>query len=227
MSSSTAGPVFATKWDFLFAWVLLGVDRSTGVWSGTQSAQGQDMVCVWTSDEVATEALHVESWDLKQIKVRDLLAMLPDGVGIIIDPERQSGMTTQPSYVANLKKYVVAFPPDSQVRLSAWELPSDVGGALAQAANGTDHLRALHAFTYTVDDSPLLGCLAYVAELGCDTVALTRSLEAAIESRTTPAALGLPTVNMLALADVPDAVRDALGDAHVLHRRRRSGFWRR
>ena len=219
-------PVFATKWDFLHAGVLIGVDRTTGVWSGSQS-QGADMVCVWTSDAIATEALHVESWELRSIKVRDLLAMLPAGVGVIIDPEHASGMTCSPSYVANLKRYTVAFPPgESVVRLGTWDVPAPVRAAVVHVAADTRLVQELYAFAYTVDDSPLLGGLAYVAEAGCDTVALTRGLEAAMESTTTPAELGFPTVNIVSVADVPAEVRSALGDAHLVHRRRRRGLWR-
>jgi len=219
-------PVFATKWDFLHAWVLIGVDRTTGVWSGSQS-QGADMVCVWTSDAIATEALHVESWELRSIKVRDLLAMLPAGVGVIIDPEHASGMTCSPSYVANLKRYTVAFPPgESVVRLGTWDVPAPVRAAVVKVAAGTRPVQELSAFAYTVDDSPLLGCLAYVAEAGCDTGVLVRELDAALEATTTPAELGFPTVNIVSVADVPAEVRAALGDEHVIHRRRRRGLWR-
>lgn len=221
-----SGPVFATKWDFLFAWVLIGVDRSTGVWSGSQS-QGADMVCVWTSEEIATEALHVESWELRSIKVRDLLAMLPAGVGVIVDPEHASGMTCSPSYVVNLKRYVTAFPPgESVVRMGEWDVPADVRAALVQVAADARPVQELYAFAYTVDDSPLLGCLAYVAEAGCDTAALTSELEAALEATTTPAELGFPTVNIVSRADVPAEVSAVLGDDHVIHRRKRRGFWR-
>lgn len=220
-------PVFATKWDFLFAWVLIGVDRTTGVWSGTTSAGGDDLVAVWTDESFATEALHVEAWELRKIKVRDLLGMLPAGIGVVIDPERPTGLTCSPSYVANLKRYVSAFPPgESVVRVGAWDLAEQVRVAVLQVASDTAHLQELHAFAYSVDDSPLLGCLAYVAETGCDTVALTRALEAALEATTDIPALGFPTVNMLALSDVPEQVRQGLGDDHVIHRRRRRGFWR-
>jgi hypothetical protein len=219
------GPVFATKWDLLFAEVLIGVDRTTGVWSGSQS-QGTDMVCVWTGDEIATEALHVESWELRSIAVRDLLAKLPAGVGVIVDPEHPSGMTCSPSYVANLKRYAAAFPPgESEVRLGVWDVPAAVRAAVVRVA-AEHQVQELRAFAYTVDDGPLLGCLAHVAEAGADTSALAGDLQAAIRSTTTLVALGFPAVNVVGLADVPAEVRSALGDGHVVHRRRRRGLWR-
>lgn len=222
-----AGPVFPTKWDFLFAWVLIGVDRSTGVFSGSEPMPGQQMVCVWTSEEIATDALHVESWELRRIKVRDLLALLPPGIGVVVDPERPSGMTATAAYVANLKRYVGAFPAGTEVRLAPWDLPPSVRALLVEAMASDGGVQELHAFTYTMDDSPPLGCLAYAAAPGHDTSAVTGALDATLAASTDPAQLGLPTVNILALADVPDEVRSALGDGHVVHRRARPRRWRR
>jgi hypothetical protein len=221
-------PVFATKWDFLYAWVLIGIDRSTGVWAGSES-QGADMVCVWTSDEIASQALHVESWEIKQIKVRDLLAMLPAGVGVIIDPERASGMTCPPSYVANLKRYVAQFPADTDVRLSEWDgLLATARDALVAAAAEGGLVRELYAFAYTIDDSPRLGCLAYVsARQGPATREITAALDAALATTAEPKELGVPTVSMLAFVDLPDRVQAALGEQQVIYRRKRSGIWRR
>lgn len=220
-------PVFATKWDFLFARVLIGVDRTTGVFSGSEPAPGQQMVAVWTSEDIATEALHVESWELKQIKVRDLLRLLPAGIGVVVDPETTSGMTATSSYVAQLKRYLVPFPPDSQVRLGDWDaMPQGLRHALVQAATRHE-VQELRAFTYTVDDSPSLGCLAYVPAPGSEASAVTAALDAALASAASPVALGLPAVNVVALDEVPQEVRAALGDAHVIHRGRRSTRWRR
>lgn len=222
-------PVFPTKWDFLFAWVLIGIDRSTGVFSGSEPTPGQQMVCVWTSEDVATEALHVESWELKKVKVRELLAMLPAGIGVVVDPERTSGMTASANYVTNLKRYLPAFPADTTVHLGAWDaLPAAMRDALAGAAADNDLVRELRAFVYTVDDSPALGCLAYVASPGTqDTSLVIEALDAVLSTTPDVKELGVPTVNILGLDALPDVVRTALGEDHVLHRRRRSGFWRR
>jgi hypothetical protein len=222
-------PVFATKWDFLFARVVLGVDRSTGTWSGSTSSQGDDMVCVWTSEALATEALHVESWALRQVAVRTLLATLPSGVGVVIDPERTSGMTCSPAYVASLKRYVEAFPSaEAVVRVGEWDLPSDVRDGLRMTAAGTPHLRALHAFVYSVDDSPLLGCLVYEIDEGCDADALTAELGRQLASAGRLPGPDLATVNMLSLAAVPEQVRATLAEAaYLVHPRKRGGFWRR
>jgi hypothetical protein len=219
---------FATKWDVLFGSVLIGVDRTTGVFSGTEPTPGQQMVAVWSAEEIATEALHVESWDLQRITVRELLTVLPPGIGFVIDPERSSGMTATASYVANLKPYVAAFPAGSEVRLAAWDrLPGAVRAAVVQAAADDDAVRELHAFTYTVDDSPPLGCLAYVPTPGADTTTVPGRIDAAVTASADVDALGVATVRVVALEDVPEEVRAALGDHHVIHRRRRPRPWRR
>jgi len=218
--------VFATKWDFLFAWVLIGVDRSTGVFSGSEPTPGQQMVCVWSDMDLATEALHVESWDLQKIKVRDLLALLPSGIGVIVDPERPTGMTATASYVAQLKPYVAAFPAGSEVRLAAWNLPEATRDLVIRAVSDSDQVKELRVFAYTVDDSPLLGCLTYVAASGADTASIASSIDTALSESGEPADLGVPAVSVLGLADLPAEVRAGLGDAHVIHRRS-SRFWRR
>lgn len=218
--------VFATKWDLLFASVLIGVDRSTGVFSGSEPAPGQQMVAVWTDESFATEALHVESWELRTIRVRDLLALLPSGIGIVVDPERSSGMTASASYVANLRPYVEAFPAGSAVRLGPWELPDGVRAAVAQAADPAT-VGEVHAFSYTVDDSPTIGCLAHVPGATGDASAVSAALEAALTASADITALGLATVNVMPLASVPEEVRGALGGDHVVHRPQRSRFWRR
>ena len=220
--------MFATKWDFLFARVVLGVNRANGTWSGSTSAQGDDMVCVWTSEELATEALPVESWSLQPIPVRNLLSRLPPGVGVVIDPERPSGLTCSPDYVISLQRYTLAFPSgESVVRVGAWDLPGGVREGLRRTVADTPGLISLHAFVYAVDDSPLLGCLVYEIEDGCDTDALVAALGAPLADGTPLSGPELATVNMLSLTSVPDEVRSTLADdTHLVHRRKRRGFWR-
>jgi hypothetical protein len=216
--------VFATRWDFLFATVLIGVDRTTGVFSGSEPTPGQQMVAVWTGEDIATEALHVESWELRPIAVRDLLAIVPAGVGIVVDPERTSGMTASPAYIANLRQLLPPFPTGTAVQLAVWDgLPTPVLSAVTQALVGHDDVSELHAFTYTVDDSPALGCLAYT---GGDGTAAD-SIEAALSASADPSDLGVATVNVLDVAALPGEVRAALGDRFVVHRVRRPRRWRR
>jgi hypothetical protein len=219
--------VFATKWDFLFASVLIGVDRSTGVFSGSEPSPGQQMVCVWTSEEIATEALHVESWELRPIRVRELLKVLPDGIGVVVDPERSSGMTASAAYVANLKLLVPAFPVGAAVLISTWEeLSGSVLSAVTQALSAHDDVTELHAFTYRIDDSPVLGCLAH-ATTGPGEESVTQAIEAALSASADPGDLGVAAVSVLSVEELPAELRTALGSRHVVHRRKRARLWRR
>lgn len=224
-----SGQVFPTKWDFLYASVLIGIDRSTGVFSGSEPTPGQPMVCVWTSDEAATDALHVESWDIKQIKVRVLLSLVPDGYGILVDPERPSGMTATAAYVSQLRPYVEPFPPGTAVSVSRWGgLSTPVRRVVTSAVSDQDLVRELYAFSYTVDDGPALGCLAYVVRgTPAEVTTTTRSLEAALSASADLESLGVAAVNILTLDEVPDEVRASLTGAHLIHRRRQSRPWRR
>ncbi|MRJ76824.1 hypothetical protein GEV29_09770 [Aeromicrobium sp. SMF47] len=219
----SGGQVFATRWDLLFAQVLIGVDRTTGVFSGSEPAPGRQLVCVWTSEARAGEALHLESWDLKKISVRSLLTVLPAGIGIHVDPAVPSGMTASADYVAQLKRYLVPFPDGADVRRAPWDgLDASAREALADAADG--HVSELYAFGFTVDDSPTLGCLAYVAAGGpapADAVRTTLAASIDLDS------LGVPTVIVVPLEEVPEALRATLGDADRVRREKRPRFWRR
>lgn len=224
MGESPDAQVFATRWDLLLAWVLIGVDRASGVFSGSEPEPGRQAVCVWTSEAAITEALHVESWDVRQIKVRDLVAMLPAGIGLQVDPGIPTGLTLAADDVAALRGLGAPFPPGAAA-LHAWAGPTGaVRDALVAAATG--RVRELRAFGYTVGDSPVLGCLAHDAPAE-DADAVGAALEDALSATTTPAALGVPTVNIVRLDDVPAALRDQLGDEHALLRERPRRRWRR
>lgn len=211
--------LFATRWDFLHATVLIGVDRSTGVYSGNEPSPGQQMVCVWTTTEIAEEALHVESWELRPIAVRDLVTMIPPGVGVIVDPETPSGMTASSAYVSALRPLLGAFPSDLPLLVGEWaELSGVAREAVISAAAG---VRELHAFTYRVDDSPPLGCLAVAADEPAEAVA---ALEHAVGA---PADVGVAAVHVVPLSAVPAEVATAIGDAFQIVPARRRSRWRR
>lgn len=222
--------MFATKWDFLFARVLIGIDRSTGVWSGSEPTPGQQMVCVWTSEQIATAALHIESWELRPIEVRDLVTKIPDGIGIVVDPEHPNGMTASPAYVANLKTMAPAFPVGAPLQIAPWdELEGPVRDAVVHVVRRGDMVQTLHAFMYRVDDSPPIGCVAYTlkseaSDGGAVAAGLTAALEAAVSDI---ADLGVAAVRAVALSDVPVEVQTALPDTCVIHGRKRSRLWRR
>lgn len=219
--------MFANKWDFLFARVLVGIDRSTGVWSGTEPAPGQQMVCVWSSEAIATEALHVESWELKWIDVRELLTLIPDGVGVVVDPERPDGMTASPAQVAQLKSLTAPFPPDAPLRVTSWdELTGSVLDAIVAAAADSASVREVRAFVYTVDESPALGCLAYSFADQADEQVLVAAREL-VDGKA--GECEVKAINVLDWTDVPSEVRSALPDDFIIYPRKRRGprLWRR
>jgi hypothetical protein len=214
-----SGSVFATRWDLLHARVLIGVDRSTGVFSGSESSPGQQMVAVWTSHEIAEQALHVESWELRPILVRDLVALVPAGIGIVVDPERPTGMTASPAYVAGLRPLLAAFPTGLPLRVAVWdELEAPAREAVLAAAEG----REVHAFAYRVDDSPAIGCVA----VGGD--APQQLFDAVQQAVGDPSSAGVAFIRVVRLTEVPSEMREAVGDAfRVRPSRRRSLFRRR
>jgi hypothetical protein len=192
---------FATRWDFLLATVLIGVDRTTGVFSGAE-ASGQQMVAVWTSQEI-----------------RELLALVPAGIGVVVDPERTTGMTASPAYVAALRPLLGDFPADRPLQVAVWdELEAPERAAVLAAADGHE----VHAFAYRIDDSPALGCVA----VGGD--ASQHVLDAVEQAVGDPASAGVAAVRAVRLTVVPLEMREAVGDAFRLRPpRRRAGFWRR
>lgn len=219
-------PVFATKWDFLLARVLVGIDRSSGVWSGSEPAPGQQMVCVWSSEVRATDALHVESWELKWIQVRELLALVPAGIGVVVDPERPDGMTASAAQVAQLKALVAPFPPEAAVRVTSWdELAGPHLDKLVATAAASETVSEVRAFVYTVDESPALGCLAYTFVSGDDDPDVLATAVGLVGKK--PAEVGVRTVNVLNWRDVPEEIRAALPDGFVIYRRKRPRLWRR
>lgn len=217
-------PAFATRWDLLHAWVLIGVDRASGVFSGSEPEPGRQAVCVWASRDAITEALHVESWDPRRIRVRDLVAMLPAGIGLQVDPGLPSGITLTSAEVSALRELVPPFPP-GEPALHAWAGPTGaVRDALVAAASG--RVRALHAFGYTVGDSPVLGCLAH--DTAPDEVeAVDAALESVLAAAVDADALGVARVDVVRLGDVPAPLRDVLRREHVLLPERPRRRWRR
>lgn len=218
--------VFATKWDFLFARVLVGIDRSSGVWSGSEPAPGQQMVCVWSSETLATDALHIESWELTWIPVRELLALVPAGIGVVVDPERPSGMTASATQVAQLKMLTAPFPPEAALRVSSWdELTGGPLDSIVGAAAASQTVSEVRAFVYTIDESPALGCLAFTFVGDQDDPDIVSTAVEVVGRR--PADVGVKTVNVLGWHEVPAEIRAALPDGFVIYRRKRPRPWRR
>lgn len=184
------------------------------------------MVCVWSSESIATEALHIESWELKPISVRELLALVPAGVGVVVDPERPNGMTASSSQVAQLKRLIAPFPPDVALRVTSWdELVGPALDGIVEAAADNETVHEVRAFAYTIDESPVLGCLAYTfVGDAADDEALSAAFDLVGEKS---ADLGVRAANVLSWPDVPSEIRAALPDGFVIYRRKRPRLWRR
>jgi hypothetical protein len=202
-----SAPVFATKWQFIYAWVLIGVNRTSGQFFGSQTRAGDSVVCVWTTDEGATAAVPGDIFDIQQIKVRDLLAMLPAGVGVVIDPGSDSGLTIEPDYVVDLKRFVHPFPGGARLEFKVWlDLPDAVRDAIVREVAARPFIEEVRAFLYTVDDGPYLGCIAYRTQGGHESQdsaigAINRALPGDL------AELDVASVSIVGLVDVPDNVR--------------------
>lgn len=212
-----SAPVFATKWQFVYAWVLIGVDRRSGSFCGGTSASGDDVVYVWTTDDGAAAALPEDVFAIQQITVRDLLALLPAGVSIVVDPGSESGMTVEADLVTDLKRYVHPFPAGAVLEFKAWiDLPDHVRDAIVREVSARPFIEQVRAFLYTVDDGPYLGCLAYTTQGGPDGQdsaigAISRALP------TDLAELDVASVSIVGLADVPEDVREALPPETLIH----------
>ncbi|MFI5427991.1 hypothetical protein [Aeromicrobium sp. UC242_57] len=219
-------PVFATKWDFLFARVLVGIDRSSGVWSGSEPAPGQQMVCVWSSEVRATDALHVESWELKWISVREAPGPGASGHrrrGRPRAPRRDDGQRSAGRPAQAPRRAVPARGGCAgHVLGRAGRTPPRPAVAAAASSETVSEVRA---FVYTVDESPALGCLAYTFVGGDDDPAVVATAVDLVGRN--PVGLGVKAVNVLAWPDVPAEIRAALPDGFVIYRRKRPRRWRR
>jgi hypothetical protein len=210
-------PVFATRWQFVFAWVLVGVDRRSGAFSGGRDDSGRDVVHVWTSDEAAASALPEDVFAIQQLTVRDLLSLLPPGTGVVVDPGSASGLAVDADMVADLKRYVHPFPGGTVLECTVWhDLPDAVRDAVVQQVSSRPFIEEVRAFLYTIDDSPYLGCLAYSTSAGPEgqDTALG-AIEAALPGDL--AALDVASVSVVSLVDVPDEVRRALPPETLIH----------
>ena len=76
-----AEPSIVTKWDFLFSWLLIGVERAEGRFSAADTPRGAQAVAVFTDEELAGRQLPSDVFDIKVISARDLLMMMPAGFG--------------------------------------------------------------------------------------------------------------------------------------------------
>lgn len=215
-----AEPSIVTKWDFLFAWLLIGVERAEGRFSAGDTPGGAQAVAVFTDEDLARRALPSSVFDIKVISARDLLMMMPPGYGIVIDPGGEVGVAIEASEALDLVRFTAPFPEGARSQLALWpDLPADARAAVAREVAGVEGAGRVWALSYTIDDSPRLGCLVFDAPddavRDATAEAIVRAL-AAVEEAGPVEGLQVATVNIVPTTDLPDELRDALPDEALL-----------
>ncbi|GAA4129542.1 hypothetical protein GCM10022215_42190 [Nocardioides fonticola] len=209
-----ARPVFATRWDFLFGRVLIGVDPATAQFHAVRSAAGDPLLAMYTSEASVAAAAIPERFRIVQTDVAGRLLELPEGVGVAVDPDTPGGMIVEPAYAAQLKPLAAPFPPGTRSDFKNWPLfPRDLATAIAAAGRSYAFLDAVWGLVYTIDDSPPIGLLVFRTTApepeARDSVvdALDRALAQTV-GRVTD--LGFPLVRIVDLADLAAPVREAI-----------------
>lgn len=204
---------FPTKWDFVLGTVLVAVDRTDGTFFGVQGSAGEPTIGMFTTEEAALTAPD-ESFEKQPAQVADIVRMAPEGIGVTVNPGSPGGvagesMHVDPATLQALKALLPPLPRGARLEFRPWlDLPEDVGDALSAVVDDVPALKAVHALTYTIEDSPDLGMLAYEARRGADAEVID-ALVAALEKATDFASLGVATVQVVGWDDLPKDVRRA------------------
>jgi hypothetical protein len=211
---------FATKWHFLAATVLIGVDRTSGVFTGTSGEHG-DLVCVWSTEQGYRDAVDHQRFEVRDMAVSALLRMLPTTVGVLVDAGSEDSMRFDPAYVRMLVPLLVPFPAGTRVRCGQWsDLPAVIGDRIRAAMPALPFVRAVHALVYTVDDSPALGALVYdVAGPPAEQQAAATEIARSLDGVTMPQ-LHVVAAKILGSLDLPEELRAQLPVESVVYARR-------
>ncbi len=214
-----SAPAFASKWQFVYAWVLIGVNRVTGSLASGTSATGGDVVHVWSADARAVAVLPEDVFAIQQITVRDLLSLLPDGVGVMVDPGSEAGMTIEPDLVVELKRYIHPFPGGTQLQFKIWhDLPGRVRDAVLHEVAARPFIDEVRAFLYTIDDGPYLGCIAYSTTAGPEGQdSAIGAINTALEQTADLRELDVASINVVGLVDLPGTTRADLPPETLIH----------
>lgn len=215
-----SAPVFATKWEFLFAQVLIGVDRASGQFFGVDDGQGHPLVSVWTDQDLAVATLP-PSHDLRRTPAYAIVGMLPDGIGLSIDTGSPGAMLVEPAYAASLRPLAVPFPPGTQLAFKPWEdLPAATTEAISAELAGREFVQGAWALLYTIDDSPYLGCLVVDGAGGPEGVdAAFNGVQRALDESASLSELDVAGVKIVTREDLPpDVLASDLLDRTVIYR---------
>lgn len=216
-----SAPVFPTKWHFLNATVLIGVDDRDGRILVQSDGAGGVVLPMWTDADVATGALP-PGYSLRHTPVRDRIAELPDGVSVHLHgtPEQDS-LEIPPDYAASLKEVAVPFPAGT--RFGPWaELPQDVSAALADAARGYSFVDAVWAFTYWVENGPVQGLVVYATSGGVEAQeSIVDALGGVLDRHPDGAMRGVEGVFIVSRNDLPVEAQSALPEQRAVWTRTR------
>ena len=209
-----------SRWEFLLGWVLIGVDRAEGRFSAGETPGGAMAVAVFTDEQTAAEALPIDVFEVRTISVRDLLLMMPPGYGVVVDAGGARPIALEASEVIELSRFTHPFPADTECRIELWSgLPDAARAALRDAVAAVEGSGRAWALTYTLDDSPVLGCLAFEdrdEETGRAVAEAIVETLGAVEAAGPVEGLGVATVNIVPLSEMPEALAAALPDAALL-----------
>jgi hypothetical protein len=204
-----SAPVFPTKWHFLNATVLIGVDEDGRILL-QGDAEGGRVLPMWTDVEVAAAAVP-SGYSLRHTPVRDRIAELPEGVSVrIYGAPNQDSLEIAADYAVALKEVAVPFPAGT--RFGPWaELPRKVATALADAARGYAFVDALWAFTYWVENGPVQGLVVYATSGGVEAQeSIVDALGEVLDRHADDAMQGVEGVFIVSRNDLPLEIQSAL-----------------
>lgn len=213
-------PSISSSWDLHFSWLLIGVERAERRFAAAQTPSGGPAVAVFSDEALATAAMSPDVFDLQVVTARDLLSMMPADVAIVVDPGSEHALLVEPDQVAELQALTAPFPEGRRAELALWpDLPAHVGRSVAAGVAGVAGSGRVWALSYTIDDSPRLGCVVFEAEGEEAREAIGEAIVealAAAEQEQAVDGLQVATVNIVPLADLPDELVAALPDDALL-----------
>jgi hypothetical protein len=202
---------FTTKWDFLYATLLVGVDTTARRLFSTASASGEPLLCLWSDPDAALAALP-EGYRLLSTPVRPRLAELPDGIGVVVDPDTPTGVVMDPDYARQLKRLTDPFPEGTHLTFKVWpDLPRRAVEEIRAGMGDYSFVDKVWALIYSIDDSPWIGCLAYATDAGIEgQESVVGALTRALDDSGTPVSLGVLGVQVMSVDDLQPDVRTAV-----------------
>lgn len=213
-------PTITSTWDFLFSWLLIGVERAERRFAAAQTPSGGPAVAVFSQEELARAAMSTDVFDIQVITARDLLQMMPADVAIVVDPGAEHPILIEPAQVVELGRLTEPFPEGVRADLGLWpDLPAHVGQEVAARIAEVAGAGRVWALSYTLADSPRLGCLVFEADGEESREAAGEAIVAALaaaEEAQAVEGLEVATVNIVPLTDLPDELVEALPDEALL-----------